>query len=420
LVSLRAVSYVKSSGALSRQAFGQLEGVRGIKKNQIQNFFKERRGDMGVLVEMVATLQQEAFKKLDAIQQIKRSQIEGYFLERAGDVGVLSKNGIVKEALKEFDAAFMAEDKKTKGPFWKQTEEKFGPWLKQYQDEYGYYDLFLISKDGDVVYSAAKESDLGQNLKTGGLKDSPLGKCFRAAQNGIFLQDFEPYAPSDNRFSAFMGAPVHNGDGLLGVVALQIPTGPINKIVQKRDGMGKTGETYLVGKNGGKTAFRSNMKTMGDGKYVIGYEISTPYMEAALSGKSGQKIYTDSKGNLVMVAYGPLKIAGLTWASVSKINVEEAIASKIKGAENDFFTDYIRKYGYYDLFLINPDGYCFYTVAKEADYHTNLVDGKYADSNLGQARAKSAQDQTYAMADFSPLRPQQQRTVCLCGPAGDP
>ena len=194
------VSYVKSSSALSQQSFGQLEGVRGIKKNQIENFFKERQGDMGVLVEMVATLQQEAFKKLDAIQQIKRAQIEGYFLERAGDVSVLSKNGIVKEALNQLDEAFMAEEKKIGGALWKHADEKFGPWLKQYQDEYGYYDLFLISKNGDVVYSAAKESDLGQNLETGKLKDSPLGKCFKEARNGIFCRILNRTPPPTTSF----------------------------------------------------------------------------------------------------------------------------------------------------------------------------------------------------------------------------
>jgi len=39
-------------------------------------------------------------------------------------------------------------------------------------------------------------------------------------------------------------------------------------------------------------------------------------------------------------------------------------------------------YGYYDLFLINPDGYCFYPVAKESDYQTNLINGQYADTGL--------------------------------------
>ena len=53
---ISAVSYIKSRDALSNQAFSQLEGVRGIKKNQIENFFEEGRGNMDVLVEMVATL----------------------------------------------------------------------------------------------------------------------------------------------------------------------------------------------------------------------------------------------------------------------------------------------------------------------------------------------------------------------------
>ena len=395
----------ESSSALSESAFGQLAGVRGIKKNQIENFFKERQGDMSVLADMVATLQQDAFQKLEAIQEIKKAQIEGYFLERMGDISVLSKNDIVSVALNRFDAAFTAENGKTGGALWTQAEKKFGPWLKQYQDEYGYYDLFLISMAGNVVYSTAKESDLGQNLETGQLKNSPLSKCFKKATTGMALQDFEPYAPSNGQFSAFIGAPVKKGNEFIGVVALQLPTGPINTIAQRRDGMGKTGETYLVAKYDGKTTFRSDMKTMGDGKYVIGYEISTPYIEAALSGKSAKEIYTDSAGNLVMVIYNPLKIEGFTWASVSKMNIEEAIAPKIEGANNDFFTDYIEKYGYYDLFLINPNGFCFYTVGKEADYHTNLVSGKYAGSNLGKLLRDVLKSRQYGMADFAPYAP---------------
>ena len=283
---------------------------------------------------------------------------------------------------------------------------KFAPSLKKYQDVYGYYDLFLISKAGDVVFTAAKKADLGENVKTGQLKNSPLGKCFKGALKGIALQDFEPYAPSKNKFSAFIGAPVRKGDELIGVVALQIPTGPINEIVQRRDGMGKTGETYLVGKQNGKSAFRSDLKTMGDGKYVMGREISTPYIEAALSGKSACGVYADSAGNLVMVAYDPLKIEGLELGvRFQNQSGRGACTTKIEGAENDFFTEYIKKYGYYDLFLINPNGFCFYTVAKEADYHTNLVNGKYADSNLGRLVQQVLKRKQYAMADFAPYAP---------------
>ena len=62
------VALDRASDALSRQAFNQLEGVRGIKKAQIETFFAERKGDMGVLMETVDTLRTEAISKLTAIR----------------------------------------------------------------------------------------------------------------------------------------------------------------------------------------------------------------------------------------------------------------------------------------------------------------------------------------------------------------
>ena len=62
-------------------------------------------------------------------------------------------------------------------------------------------------------------------------------------------------------------------------------------------------------------------------------------------------------------------------------------------------------YGYYDLFLINPDGYCFYTAAKEADYQTNLVNGKYSTSNLGKLVRQVMQTKKAGFADFEPYEP---------------
>jgi len=46
---------------------------------------------------------------------------------------------------------------------------------------------------------------------------------------------------------------------------------------------------------------------------------------------------------------------------------------------------YLNSRGYYDIFLINPEGDIVYTVFKETDFQTNLVDGEFADSGLGEA-----------------------------------
>ncbi|GBC61226.1 methyl-accepting chemotaxis protein [Desulfonema ishimotonii] len=188
---------------------------------------------------------------------------------------------------------------------------------------------------------------------------------------------------------------------------MQIPTDPINTIVQRRQGMGKTGETYLVGKSDGKIALRSDLVTA-SGKneiYGIGHEISTPYIKKALAGNRGQEVYTDSQGNLVMVAYHPLAIEGLNWACISKIDLEEAIAPGKEGEQQDFFSQYIGEYGYYDLFLIHPGGKVFYSVARKKDYSTDMVSGTYAGSGLGKLVRRVLETRTFGMADFAPYAP---------------
>ena len=45
-----------STDALMAASYGQLQSMRGVKKLQIENFFAERQGDMGVLVETVSTI----------------------------------------------------------------------------------------------------------------------------------------------------------------------------------------------------------------------------------------------------------------------------------------------------------------------------------------------------------------------------
>ncbi len=402
------LSLTNASNALSNQAFNQLKGVREIKKTQIEKFFGERKGDMGVLMETVNTLRDEAFSKLTALQTIKRSQIEGYFGERLGDVSVLSKNDTVITALEEFNSAFMGEGKKAGGSTWSGVENEYASWLKQYQNEYGYYDLFLITNIGNVVYTVSKESDLGKNLINGSLKDSPLGKLFQKARNSVAVQDFEPYAPSNNEPAAFVGAPVKRNGRTIGVVVLQLSIDAINKIMQERTGMGKTGETYLVGPD---KLMRSdsfldptNHSLKASFANPTKGSVDTEASREALAGKAGADVIMDYNGNPVLSAYAPLNIQGLKWAIIAEIDVAEAFCP-VDEKGNYYYEKYIEQYGYYDLFLINPDGYVFYTATKEADYQTNMLNGKYSSSNLGKLVRQVSNSSQYGLADFAPYAP---------------
>ena len=70
---------------------------------------------------------------------------------------------------------------------------------------------------------------------------------------------------------------------------------------------------------------------------------------------------------------------------------------------------YLEKFGYYDIFLIEPKtGYIVYSVFKEADYATSLIEGPYSGSNFAQAfkAARDSGNPNYSkLEDFQPYAP---------------
>ena len=404
------VSLNKSSSALSAASYGQLEGMREVKKSQIERFFAEREGDTGVLVEMVGTLRHEALSKLSAVQVIKKDQIQTYFVDSKSAVNSMTGNPTTVDAIHKIEAAFVAEGNKTGGPLWTAAEEEFGGVFANLMNDFGFYDIFLISASGNVVYTVTKESDLGENLVSGTLKSSGLAKAYRKTQIEDFaFADFAPYAPSGGAPAAFLAGQVVDGEGkLIGAVAIQVPLNKINDIMMQREGLGETGETYLVGSD---LLMRSDSFLDPVNHTVVASfanpdkgSVDTEAAREALSGKEDTKVIIDYNGSPVLASYSPLDVFGVRWAILAEIDVAEAFCPKDDNG-NFFFEKYIQEYGYYDLFLINPDGYVFYSACMEADYQTNMVNGKYKTSGLGKLVRKVLSTKQYGVADFAPYAP---------------
>lgn len=250
------ISSQKSSAALSKASFNQLSGVREIKKSQIESFFHERKGDMGVLMETVNTLRAEAFNKLEAQHDLKTAMLKNYFdkalldmemFAHSKDVGMLY-DSLVKYHKDTFVTAEGAYDVKTSE--YQQLWHKFGHNVTKFQKDAGYYDIFMIcAAHGHVMYSATKKADLGTNMRTGPFKDSALAKVWKKTvrTQAVSIVDFEPYAPSNGDPAAFVGVPIFQGETLRGIMVVQLSIDQINHVMSIRAGLGKTGETYLVG-----------------------------------------------------------------------------------------------------------------------------------------------------------------------------
>jgi methyl-accepting chemotaxis protein len=181
----------------------------------------------------------------------------------------------------------------------------------------------------------------------------------------------------------------------------------LQEITANRQGLGETGETYFAQRAGERIILRSDITTMSD-ELVFGYdatEIAPQYLEAAVDGEEGTEVFVDSSGKLVMASYAPMDVPGMDWGVVTKEDLREAITPEIEGSAGDYYDNFVEEYGYYDLFLINPDGYIFYSVAEEADFQTNILTGPYAESSLGVAVREAAEAEDFAFGDFEPYEP---------------
>lgn len=79
---------------------------------------------------------------------------------------------------------------------------------------------------------------------------------------------------------------------------------------------------------------------------------------------------------------------------------------------------FLQKRGYYDIFLFAPNGDLVYTVFKELDYATNLANGQWKDTDLGNifqtVKANANKDQVFFF-DFKPYAPSHDAPASFIG-----
>ena len=270
-------------------------------------------------------LKQEAIAKFSAVQETKRYHIEDYFTNLRTTVMSLRDDPFLSQCLTNFKDAFEEGGNSVDSEGWRIIVEFKEVRLKAIAADYGFDDLLLISPAGDIVYSVARISDLGMHIPDGPLANSSLGRAFQTigkrVEGEVVIGDFMPYEPSNGTQTAFMLTPVKNPIGdVVGYAAVRLPAEQIDTIVQRRSGMGRTGESFLVGRQDGKTALRSD-RMVGSGK--IGDPLAGRFIDMALAGQSGSTTRINDSGAEEFVRYDPIKISGLDWCLITTADADE-------------------------------------------------------------------------------------------------
>ncbi len=211
------------------------------------------------------------------------------------------------------------------GSFYSQAHKKYHDWFRHFLRQRDYYDIFLIAPNGDLVYSVFKEADFATNLNTGPWKDSDLGNAFRAAKDNPSKDtqhffDFKPYAPSNGAAASFISQSILDDNGqLAGVLVFQMPIARINNVMQLADGMGESGETYIVGKD---YLMRSDSR-FSEESTILQRKIETHAVKEALAGNINVEVVNDYTDTPVLSAYGSVDFLGTRWAIMAEIDEDE-------------------------------------------------------------------------------------------------
>ncbi|MGC4118017.1 MAG: response regulator [Myxococcales bacterium] len=297
-----------------------------------------------------AELKGQAFRQLESVRDIKAAQLGRFFDERRRDVDLLARDPYLRSAYQELLASFRAEGGAAGGRFsggdkrrfeapaaYREVHERHFGYLSRFVDRRGYYDLLLLDAEGgEVCFSVEKERDFAAAIpgQATALREVWLQVLASRAE---VLSDTRPYPPSANAAAQFLAAPIEGPDGkVLGVVALQISLTEVDAIMGERSGMGRSGDTYLVGPD-----LRARSDSARDPARTVqaAFHEPAPVLTAteaakrALAGETGSRLTRELDGRAVLAAYAPFEGVGLRWALVAQID-EEEIDSQIDRALN--------------------------------------------------------------------------------------
>ncbi|MCA0044964.1 methyl-accepting chemotaxis protein [Celeribacter litoreus] len=224
------------------------------------------------------------------------------------------------------------------GSSYSQVHKLYHSYFRKLVDEKGYYDAFVFSVDGDLIYSVFKEQDFATNFLDGEYRDSGLGQvvqqALKSTEKEVYFSDFARYAPSYDAPAAFIASPVLDRRGVVrGAIAFQMPSDRIDMITTRPTGLGRTGDSYLVG---GDMLLRSD-RIHGSGDEILKASVDLESARNALSGEVGllreAEVQPDGSVHEHLAAFYPIDYHGVTWGLVAEQSIEEILEPAVALAE---------------------------------------------------------------------------------------
>lgn len=276
------------------------------------------------------------------------------FAPKGGAQSYLQQHYVIP--FEDWEAAIVTDDAGD-GSAWSAAHARFHPYYRAMTELQDFEDVLMLDTSGNVVYSAYKGVDLGTNLFDGPYRLSNLAVAYREAMDrnivdDVVIADFAPYSPSLGNPAGWAVTPIADEGQIIGALAIELPIDRIDEVMTvggewAMNGLGTTGETYLVGRDllmrsisrqllDDPAAYQTAAVAAGlapataalsvqNGNTLMQQTISGEAVTRALSGEDGTLLERDYLGRDSLIAYAPLNVDGLNWAIVAQETSAEAL-----------------------------------------------------------------------------------------------
>lgn len=259
------------------------------------------------------------------------SFINDWFDNRFKDVERLSSSPATKLTLESLSVAYRTSGKSL-GNFvnsieWEEISSEHREYFLNQWYMYDYiYDVFIIDNGGNILFSIAKEDDLGTNLFTGKYAQTKFGRTVKnsISTGRILFSDLERYQPSNMGVYGFIVTPVINDIGeKIGALAVQIKLDRINQLLESIENT--EGHNFIIASSG---EYRSASSERIDSVLRDKTPVVTERERVLLDREYDVKAYRtrDIDHHPVISVWHPLAIGGVEWVVINETHDEDAFA----------------------------------------------------------------------------------------------
>jgi signal transduction histidine kinase len=188
----------------------------------------------------------------------------------------------------------------------------------------GYFsNVYFISGNEFICYNL--DSTSGELRKPGEAEKRGLGPVIAGLRtdNHVVIEDYS-FRRMDSSAHIFIGSHISNANHINSeIVLFEIKPEAINTILknsQTADGLGQSGEVYLVGPD---SLMRSDSRFIQNA--ILRLPVNTVSVRKAFNSKQGTELNKDYRGIMTLSSYGHLSIPGLNWVIIAEIDTKEAM-----------------------------------------------------------------------------------------------